>query len=114
MKLPPDIIALIQAAPPVPPKTYGIDFDDTFTADPVLKSLFIQAGKLRGHRFYCVTARRATEENEDLLNEWFDKYNCQMPIIFSNLRSKVDEMVARGIKIDVWVDDSPYMLVHGH
>ncbi len=94
--------------------TFSMDFDDTFTADPELMAEFVRLGKARGHKFYCVTARRATEENEDIINEFFDQHECQMPIIFSNLRSKVDEMVARGIKIDIWIDDAPYALVHGH
>lgn len=92
----------------------AMDFDDTFTADPELWSKFIQDGKSRGHRFYCVTARRDTEENVDIINHWFDKWECQMPIVFANLCSKVDTMEKRGIKVDIWIDDATYALVHGH
>ena len=95
-------------------KTIAMDFDDTFTADPQLWSRFIKDAKERGHRFYCVTARRDSAENIELINQWFDKYECQMPIVFANLASKVATMEKRGIKVDIWIDDAPFALVHGH
>jgi acid phosphatase class B len=95
-------------------KTFALDFDDTFTADPGLWSRFIEIAQKRGHRFYCVTARRETEENVDHINAEFDHWQCQMPIIFSNLRSKTEHLDKLGIKIDIWIDDAPYALVHGH
>ena len=98
----------------VKPLTFGLDFDDTFTADPGLWAAFVKLSKHRGHRFYCVTARRDTVENTDTINDIFDEWDCQMPIIFANLSSKVDTMDRRGIKVDIWIDDAPYALVHGH
>tara|TARA_R100001086_G_scaffold231526_1_gene152298 strand:+ start:414 stop:743 length:330 start_codon:yes stop_codon:yes gene_type:complete len=94
--------------------TIAIDFDDTFTADPKLWSTFIQNATEAGHQVMCVTARRQSAENEDIINSMFDHWQCQMPIIFSNLSSKVDEMERRGLKVDIWIDDAPYALVHGH
>lgn len=99
---------------PVVSRCFAIDFDDTFTADPGLWACFIRAGKARGHRFFCVTARRDSIENIEMINDWFDSYECQMPVIFSNLDSKVTTMEKRGIKVDIWIDDAPYALVHGH
>ena len=94
--------------------TIAIDFDDTFTADPVLWSAFIKSAKARGHKPMCVTGRRNSEENIDLINAEFDRWDCQMPVFFCNLSSKVDTMERHGVKIDVWIDDAPLTLVHGH
>lgn len=32
---------------------FGLDFDDTFTADPELWALFIREAQAKGHRVYC-------------------------------------------------------------
>lgn len=101
----------------MPPKrtlTFALDFDDTFTADPELWAAFIRQAKDRGHHFFCVTARRQSESNVDLINAAFDQWQCQMPIIFCNLHSKVTTMEKRGIRVDIWIDDAPFALVHGH
>jgi hypothetical protein len=95
------------------PRTFALDFDDTFTADPELWAVFVTLGISRRHTFYCVTARRDTEENTDLINDLFEDHGIQMPIIFSNLGSKLEEVERRGIKIDIWIDDAPYAIVHG-
>lgn len=99
---------------PIKPRCFALDFDDTFTADPWLWSRFVRDAIGRGHRFYCVTARRDSDENVDLINKAFDYWGCQMPIIFANLSSKVTTMERRGIKVDIWIDDAPFALVHGH
>lgn len=98
---------------PVNTRNFAIDFDDTITADPEVIAALVHAGKKKGHRFYCVTARRSTEENEGIVNEVLDKYDIQMPIIFTNLGSKLQAVADRGIVIDIWMDDSPMTLVHG-
>ena len=95
-------------------KTFALDFDDTFTADPELWAAFVKLGISRGHKFYCVTARRSTLENENTINDAFEGQGIQMPIIFSNLGSKIEEVDRRGIKIDIWCDDAPYAIVYGH
>ena len=96
------------------PKTFALDFDDTYTADPSLMAAFVKMALARGHKFYCVTARRDIEANVDDINEAFDEYGIAMPIIFSNLGSKMEEVKRRGIKIDIWIDDAPFAIVHGH
>lgn len=95
-------------------KTFALDFDDTFTADPELWSAFVKTGLSRGHKFFCVTARRNTEENIETISQAFESVGIEMPIVFSNLGSKLEEVHKRGIKIDIWCDDAPYAIVHGH
>lgn len=57
----------------------------------------------RGHNVYCVTMRspgegRAVKESLE---------NKVDGIFFTSRRAKRDFMNARGIRVDVWVDDSP-------
>lgn len=94
--------------------TFALDFDDTFTACPELWSDFVLKSKALGHSWYMVTARRNTEENTETINALLDHWGCQMPIIFSSLASKFDTMRDRGLKVDIWIDDSPHAIVHGH
>jgi len=99
---------------PIKYLVFAIDFDDTFTADAELWSAWIRLAMHRGHRVYCVTARRDTDENQDILRDYFEKHGIDIPIIFSNLGSKMWTMEQRGVKVDIWIDDAPYALVNGH
>lgn len=96
------------------PITIAIDYDGTFTADPSLWSKFVASARALGHRIYMVTARRYTQENNDQINADLDHYDCQMPIVFTAHSSKMHVCEKRGIKIDIWIDDDPKTLVHGH
>lgn len=94
--------------------TFGLDYDDTFTACPKLWSGFVSQARQHGHRFYLMTARRNTIENTEEINAQLSHWGCQMPIVFSSLGSKLFAAEQRGIKIDIWIDDDPKKLVEGH
>lgn len=88
--------------------TIAIDFDGTYSADPTLWDAFITHAKSRGHKVICVTARRETEENVA---------ECDVPGVltyFTSLSPKDWYMRERGIVVDIWVDDDPKVIVHGH
>ena len=93
--------------------TIAIDFDDTLTADPVLWKKFIDDARSLEHRVICVTARRETEENIDDIDEWMNMWGIELPVYFTNLKSKVEKMSSLGVKVDVWIDDNPRAVVHG-
>lgn len=85
----------------------AIDFDDTYTADPELWDLFVSQARARGHRCFCVTARRDTEENVRI---------CVIPdcpTIFTRLSAKKAFCERLGLKIDIWIDDSPHIILQG-
>lgn len=94
--------------------TIAIDYDDTFTADPKLWSTLIRNAKDVGHKVMVVTARSETTENIDEINAWLDHWDCQMPVIFTSLASKLWAVEKRGINVDIWIDDNPTALVNGH
>ena len=94
--------------------TFGLDFDDTFTADPSLWAAFCDAAFHRGHHVILVTARRDTDENRETINEAMQAVKLKLPIIFAALGSKLHAVEKRGTKVSIWIDDDPTKLVHGH
>lgn len=92
----------------------ALDYDDTFTADPDLWADFVNSAKGRGHKIYCVTARRNTPENIAEITGQFIEYMIDIPIIFANLKSKLKTVEDRNIHIDIWIDDAPFSLVNGY
>lgn len=92
----------------------AIDFDNTFTADPVLWIEFVKKAKQLKHSVYCVTARRDTEENREDIESTFNIWEITLPVFYTSLSSKTWHMEQLGIKIDIWIDDDPHTLVNGH
>lgn len=94
--------------------TIAIDFDNTFTADPVMWSKFIRDARTAGHRVVCVTSRRQTTQNNTLLDEMFKRHGIEIATWFTSLASKTWYMQQVGVKVDIWIDDDPKTLVDGH
>ena len=94
--------------------TFAIDFDNTITAEPLLFANFIEDCKNLGHKVIVVTARRDTEENFDEVKSWLLENGIRAAVYYSSLRSKTELMKARGIKVDIWIDDDPHSLVNGY
>ena len=92
----------------------AIDFDDTLTADAKLWRVFICAAKTIGHRVICVTARRDTESNRDIVMAWMRENEIELSTVYTNLGSKVDHMARIGVKVDIWIDDDPRKCALGH
>lgn len=89
----------------------AIDYDCTFTADPELWKDFILRARENGHKVFCVTCRRPTDENEAEIEAAFDGYDVL--IFYTILRPKFDFMHDRGIWIDIWIDDDPGCVMMG-
>lgn len=61
-----------------------------------------------------MTARRDTEENHQIIDEWLDQWGHNLPVVFTNLGSKLEAVQRQGLEIDIWIDDDPTSLVNGH
>jgi hypothetical protein len=94
--------------------TIAIDFDDTLTAAPHLWEQFVSLARMSGHRVVCVTARRGTLENVEILDDWMRAHGIDLPVYYTSLSSKVDYMRSHGHKIDIWIDDDPRKCALGH
>ena len=85
----------------------ALDFDDTYTRDPVMWDDFIALSKARGHDIRIVTFRKTTMTDPAL-----DRLSEQIPVIFTNFIQKRKCCDDLGWFVDVWIDDSPEFIVH--
>lgn len=88
----------------------AIDYDDTYTADPVLWDCFIPVAMLQGHTVFIVTCRVDDSHNRECV---------RVPGIpahrhnFTGHAAKRWFMEQKGIHIDVWIDDRPETIERG-
>jgi hypothetical protein len=88
----------------------ALDYDETYTADPELWNYFINMATVRGHKVWCVTARRDTEENREIVCiPGLPRYRHK----FTSHSAKEWFMAEQGIKIDIWVDDNVRAITEG-
>lgn len=85
----------------------SLDYDDTYTRDPILWDIFISNARSRGHTVYVVTMRYEGEGSQVIaaLNDKVDK------IFFTGRKAKYDFMVEQGIMVNVWIDDMPWFIL---
>ena len=82
----------------------SLDFDDTYTRDPLLWDNFISSARQHEHRVYVVTMRYK-EEGDDVVK--YLQENVDM-IIFTGRLAKKPYLDNMHIHIDVWIDDNPF------
>lgn len=87
---------------------FGLDFDDTFTADPELWRLFIELAVERGHKVVCVSAREDCEHQRAELRK---SLPACVPILLSYATAKRRFASAAGVEVDIWIDDYPEAVV---
>lgn len=86
----------------------GLDFDLTYTADPIMWNSFIRMAQARGHTVAIVTMRC-----KDDTHPYLDGLSGDgIPIYYVSLgpiqpRTKVAAMAEVGLVVDIWVDDKP-------
>jgi acid phosphatase class B len=85
----------------------SLDFDETYTRDPLLWDNFIKMARHRGHKVYVVTMRYERESLQvtDALKDKVDG------IFFTGRKAKYDFMIEQGIIVNVWVDDMPWFIL---
>lgn len=84
----------------------AIDFDDTYTKDPVMWNEIIHMMISRDHEVWCISAR--PEIHMDRVRETIGSIIGRDRCIGTNLKGKrkyVWEM--HGLRPDVWIDDTP-------
>ena len=83
----------------------AIDYDGTYTEDPVMWDVFIAIAKTRGNKVICVTMRYEHEGVEVMQsigsNTFIDG------IYFTGRKAKCPYMSNLGIMPDIWIDDNP-------
>ena len=70
----------------------ALDYDKTYTADPVLWNDFIKSAQSRGHEIKIVTMRYPSEPIDP----------APVEVIYTSRKAKMSF-----VKADIWIDDSP-------
>lgn len=89
-------------------QTFGLDFDDTFTADPHLWTIWIQHAQARGHAVFCTTARHNSDGNHEELTRALPP--GVIPI-FCSSTPKRRMVESAEIRVDLWIDDYPEAII---
>ena len=103
-------VLLIAFAMPlsIEPQVFCLGFDNTFTGDVELWSIWVELAQERGHRVVCITGRKESfgsrRELEDALPSGVD-------VFFAYDQPKMDHADDKGLLIDVWIDDWPSLIV---
>lgn len=79
----------------------ALDFDETYTEDPILFGNLVRLAKARGHEVKIVTWRKDTDNaNEDIREA---ARTLGIGVVYCAGIAKMKCYAA-----DVWIDDSPY------
>jgi hypothetical protein len=87
----------------------SLDFDDTFTADPLAWSSVAQVLTDAGHTVVCISGRDDTEANLSEIRRALPE--CVESIYLCGARSKKAYAERESIPVEVWIDDSPSRIV---
>lgn len=82
----------------------ALDYDDTFTKDPIFWREFIDQVQLNDHEVMIVTYR-----DKDLPID----HELPIPVFYTGYFAKRQYMKEQGIDIDVWIDDWPESILIG-
>lgn len=101
---------LISIEPTNKALTFGVDFDGTFAADPMLFKDIINAIANQGHDVVFVTGRSDDsgfgDEVRDLIYETLGTDKL-FPIIFAGPEWKRKAALDAGYDVNIWIDDNP-------
>lgn len=85
----------------------SLDYDNTYTRDPILWNVFVANAIGLGHKVYCVTMR----SHKEAVQVYHDLTGKVTDIYCTNRQAKKDFMFEQGIAIDVWIDDMRYFVL---
>ena len=87
---------------------FGIDFDNTFSADPALFHSFLDLLTARGHKAVIVTGR-SKPTGKGGLSEFLVEVvtKGRLPIVYAGMKFKRLAATEAGYNVDIWIDDNP-------
>ncbi len=88
-------------------QTMNVDFDNTFTSNPIFWTKVIKLAQESGINIICISARRDCEESRKFLTQSFPD---GVIIYFTNHNPKIEYAKKRNIKVDIWIEDNPKAL----
>lgn len=88
-------------------KVVAVDYDDTISHHDTAWLKILKAFELTGYHVIIVTYRQPTAYPEDLQ---FLK-DAGYRVYFTSQQSKRQYMLSIGVKVDIWVDDTPESII---
>ena len=88
----------------------ALDYDETYTLDPVLWNAFIAHAHSRGHEVIIATMRLDKGPEAD---EVIKAIGSMCQIYFTSRKAKLAALQELGLNPDVWIDDNPRWLYEG-
>jgi hypothetical protein len=84
----------------------ALDYDDTYTRDPIFWDAVIKLAVQRGHSVICATMRDESEGREVFiaLGGYVEA------IVFTDRKAKYKTVHEAGYMPSVWIDDSPHFI----
>ena len=103
-----------RSLPDVRAMTVSIDFDRTFAADPQMWGEFAKKAVADGNTVVMISRRPESDREEVVssLGDYAESFSQVLLVGGDTL--KADAADAAGIKVDVWVDDSPQTIKQGN
>lgn len=83
----------------------ALDFDATYTLDPVYWNKVIELTRDSGHEIIMATYRHEIADWDPIMEK------IDLEIYFTDGKAKKPYLEERGIKVDVWLDDRPLTVV---
>lgn len=80
----------------------ALDYDETYTVDPKMWDKIIEIFLLKDHEVMIVTFR-----SKDVPID----HDLKIPVFYTEWSAKRPYMEKQGIDIDVWIDDSPELII---
>lgn len=85
-----------------------IDYDGTYTCDPIFWDKVITLAKRHGHDVICATMRHENDEGADVREMLGHQVSN---IYFTSRRAKQPALESVGVKPDIWIEDCPRWLM---
>jgi hypothetical protein len=89
-------------------KVIAVDYDGSYSSMPELFDCIIDKAQSLGYKVILVTMRYPEEADEGLLAVMGKVEETY----FTSRRAKLPYLRIKGIKPDLWIDDSPVWLLH--
>jgi hypothetical protein len=86
----------------------ALDYDDTYTRDPIFWDATIRLATSRGHSVICATMRYEHEGHEVKANLG----DLVEAIVFTGRKAKQKAVYDAGYMPSVWIDDNPSFIIY--
>ena len=78
----------------------ALDYDDTYTRDPVFWDRFLQMAASSGHRVICLTMRYPEEA-----------VTLPCDVFYTSRKAKKPYAADLMLHVDIWIDDAPHFIL---